>query len=330
MNKLVFQMTRMTARRVLPLLAAATVAGCDGGSGPDPDALRFAQVGEIRATLLVPLAVDQGELLQTLVWASSGAWTITERISYLNVLGDENVQRSPGDPAAFASAYAGLITQLNQTEGLTLFTDELDPDLDLPCAVTQTTVIFTMRDDLRDDEITWVRCSRGALSNISPAGAGPDLAASRVVQAVTLSRQFTVSDDFLSVYTGSVPFQTLDRGEDSQAQLGQSFTFQTSQGWPEFWRAHVGRDEAPPPVDFDRDMVVIGAVGRRFEAGDSVEVRRILQIAGGTLAEVVERVPGDFCSPAARTHTPFHIVLAPKTDPPVRFSEAQVELVPCG
>lgn len=330
MNKLVFQMTRTSARRILPLIVAAAVAGCDGGSGTDPGSLRFGQVGEIRATLLVPLAVDQGELLQTVVWASSGAWTITERISYLNVLGDENVQRSPGDPAAFAAAYAGLITQLNETEGLTLFTGELDQNLAPTCRVAETTVIFTLRDDARDDQITWVRCSTGALSNITPAGAGPDLAASRVVQAVTLTRQFTVSNDFLSVYTGSVPFQTLDRGEDSLSDLGQSFTFTTPVGWPEFWKAHVGRDEAPPQVDFDRDMVVIGAVGLRFEAGDSVEVRRILQIAGGTLAEVVERVPGDFCSPAARTHRPFHIVLAPKTDPPVRFSQAKVELVPCG
>ncbi len=330
MNKLVFRMTRTSARRVLPLLVAATVAGCDGGSGPDPNSLRFGQVGEIRATLLVPLAVDQGELLQTVVWASSGAWTITERISYLNVLGDENVQRSPGEPAAYASAYAGLITQLNETEGLTLFTDDLDPDSVPKCGVARTTVIFTLRDDSRDDQITWVRCATGALSNISPAGAGPDLAASRVVQALTLTRQFTVSDDFRSVYIGSVPFQTLDRGEDSLAELGQSFTFTTPAGWPKFWKAHVGRDEVPPQVDFDRDMVVIGAVGRRLEAGDSVEVRRILQIDGGTLAEVVERVPGDFCTPARRVHTPFHIVLAPKTDLPVRFSEPRVELVPCG
>jgi hypothetical protein len=132
------------------------------------------------------------------------------------------------------------------------------------------------------------------------------------------------------VYSGSVPFSTLDRGEDSFAELGTSFAFTSALGWPEFWRSHVGREEAPPVVDFERDMVVIGGVGQRLEAGDSVEVRRILQIDGGTLTEVVERVPGDFCSPAARLHVPFHIVLAPQTDPPLLFPEAQVERVPCG
>ncbi len=175
-----------------------------------------------------------------------------------------------------------------------------------------------------------MRCSSGDFSKLSPAGSGPDAAASRVTQVAALAGQFTLGDDFVSVYSGSVPFSTMDRGEDSFAELGASFTFTSALGWPEFWRSHVGREENPPAVDFERDMVVIGAVGWRLEAGDSVEVRRILQIDGGTLTEVVERVPGDFCSPAARLHVPFHIVLAPQTEPPVLFPEARVERIPCG
>ena len=107
--------------RILPI-AVALLGACDSGSGPDPASLRFGQLGQIRVTLLVPLAVDQGELQQTLIWESSGAWELTERISYLGVLGEENVTKSPGEPSAYASAYAGVITQINQTEGLTLFT----------------------------------------------------------------------------------------------------------------------------------------------------------------------------------------------------------------
>ena len=315
--------------RILPI-AVALLGACDSGSGPDPASLRFGQLGQIRVTLLVPLAVDQGELQQTLIWESSGAWELTERISYLGVLGEENVTKSPGEPSAYASAYAGVITQINQTEGLTLFTGEVDPDLIPTCGITRTTVILTVQDDSRGEVATWVRCSSGDFSNLTPAGSGPDPAASRVVQVSVLASQFTLGDTFVSLYAGSVPFATLDRGEDSFAQLGASFTFTSQLGWPEFWRTHVGREENPPEVDFERDMVVIGAVGLRFEAGDSVEVRRILQIDGGTLTEVVERVPGDFCSPAAHLHLPFHIVLAPRTAPPMLFPEPRVERVPCG
>ncbi len=317
--------------RSILLVAAATIgSACDGGSGTDPATLRFGQVGQIRVTLLLPLSVDQGELQQTLIWESSGAWELTERISYLGVLGDEDIRPNPGDPSAYASAYAGMIIQINETEGLTLFTDELDPDLIPICGITRTTVILTIQDNSRGQSETWVRCSSGDFSNLSPAGARPDAAASRVIQVASLAGQFTLGEDFVSLYSGSVPFGTLDRGEDSFAELGASFTFTSPLGWTEFWRSHVGRDETPPHVDFERDMVVIGAVGLRVEAGDSVEVRRILQIDGGTLAEVVERVPGDFCSPAARLHVPFHIVMAPKTEPPVLFPEAQVERIPCG
>jgi hypothetical protein len=95
-------------------------------------------------TLLLPLAVDQGQLQQTLIWESSGAWELTERISYLSVLGDQDVMPNPGDPSAYASAYAGMIIQINETEGLTLFTDELDPDLIPTCGITRTTVILTV------------------------------------------------------------------------------------------------------------------------------------------------------------------------------------------
>ena len=302
---------------------------CDGGSGPDPASLRFGQIGEIRATLVVPLAVDQGELQQTLIWKSSGEWELTESISYLGVLGDQDVSHSPGDPSAYAAAYAGVITQINETAGLTLFTGELDSTLIPTCGITRTTVALTVKDAARGEE-SWVRCSLGDFGNLTTAQSGPDAAASRVIQVAVLAGQFTVGNDYVSRYNGSVPFATLDRGEDSFAALGTSFTFTSPVGWTEFWKSHVDRDEAPPAVDFERDMVVIGAVGLRFEAGDSVEVRRILQIDGGTLTEVVERVPGDFCSPARRIHLPFHIVLAPRTDPPVLFSETRVERVPCG
>ncbi len=102
--------------------------------------------------------------------------------------------------------------------------------------------------------------------------------------------------------------------------------------WLDFWADHrAGQPSVTAPfVDFDRDQVVIAAVGPRLEAGDSVEVRRILQLEGGTVTEVVERIPGDFCSPLARTHRPFHIVVAPITAQPMAFPVTAVERVPCG
>jgi hypothetical protein len=83
-------------------------------------------------------------------------------------------------------------------------------------------------------------------------------------------------------------------------------------------------------VDFTKDMVVVGIVGTRKEAGDSVEVRRILQVDKGTVIEVFERLPGEFCSPAGRIHVPYHVVVAPRTPIPHRFADIKKEPVPCG
>ena len=99
--------------------------------------------------------------------------------------------------------------------------------------------------------------------------------------------------------------------------------------WSAFWLEHSGNAE-PPEGDFDSEMVIVGAVGQRHEAGDSVEVRQILQVDDGTLTHLFERVPGNFCSPVARTHYPFHIVVSPRTPSPIRFADIGLEEVSCG
>ena len=48
-----------------------------------------------------------------------------------------------------------------------------------------------------------------------------------------------------------------------------------------FWASHAP-GTAPPAVDWDEEMVLVGALGEVNEAGDSVEVRRIIQDVLGT------------------------------------------------
>jgi hypothetical protein len=66
-------------------------------------------------------------------------------------------------------------------------------------------------------------------------------------------------------------------------------------------------------------MILLAAVGRREEAGHRVRARRVSAPGTATQVEIVEEVPGDFCSPAARTRYPFHIVVAPRGPLPVIF-----------
>lgn len=312
------------------LLAGVLLAGgCGNGHPVDPGDLRFAQRGHVEVRLEVPLRLGEGRLAQELRWRSDGTWTLQETISYRGSVGDATVWRSNADASPYVLAYDGLVRKLNEEPAEQLFTPDLPTALVPECGPTQTRVTLTLRDDARDESATWIRCVEGSMNTLTPQGAGPDPAASRVALAAILVRQSTVGERWISAYLGSVPFGTLDRGGDSRSALAAPVTFIDAAGFNEFWGRHApGR--APPTVDFTRDMVVAAVVGVRREAGDSVEVRRILQVAEGSLAEVYERVPGDYCSPAARTHVPFHVVVAPRTPVPHRFADVKVERVSCG
>ena len=313
----------------LALLAVLGTSACDGGTGLGTT--RFGQVGEVRVHMTSSLgAGGVGRLEQVVTWSSSGPWTVTERISYLGQFGDENVLQRRVDADTFAAAYASFIAQINESEGLKLFVEELDPSLEPGCGVGRTEILFVVVDETRGEQTSWARCVNGTLGTLQPSGAGPDAAAGRIAQAAVLVRESTAGSDFRSPFLLSVPFATLERGEDFGAPLPGPLVFQTAEGWSEFWTQHKGPNAPSPIIDFERDQVIVGAAGPRFEAGDSVEVRRILQLDGGSLTEIAQRGPGDFCSPAAKTHTPFHIILAPKSAVPMRFEILAVERVPCG
>jgi hypothetical protein len=306
----------------LALLATA----CDGDGGIGPADVVFGQVGTIEIRLEVPLKLGAGHLNQELRWASNGTWTRQESIFYRGVLGDASTLTNTGDPSQSALAYDGLIKQLNEKESVKLF--ELGTDTFPECGVVQSRITFTIRDDVRDRTVSWVRCVTGSMDNLTPEGARPGAGAARLAQAALLARDATLGKTPGS-YLGSVPFGTLDRGDDSASGLTAPAVYMDAAGFHAFWTAHA-RGAAPPAVDFGTDMVVVGILGVRHEAGDSVEVRRILQVAVGTVLEVVERVPGNFCSPAARTGVPYHVVVAPRTPIPHQVAVRDPEYVSCG
>lgn len=310
----------------------ALMAGC-GSDTTTPDAFRFGQVGEVEVVVSTPIGSGDGLIQQRLRWASSGEWSLQEQISYGDLVGDDRFERNVTDLEQSARQYGDAITHLTENSGESLFVDSLRTDLDPDCGRGTSRITFTIRDQVRDEERTWIRCAEGSLGNLDPATAGPDGAyASRIVQAVQTVRLGTVEakgDKFKSQYVGSLPFGTLDRGESSGSSLTAPTVFTSFDPWQNFWAQHAGLRPIPP-VNFDSSMVVVAMVGPREEAGDSVEVRRILQVGDSTQVEYVERVPGDYCSPAGRIHSPYHVVVAPRAPGPFHFVLLPREDVPCG
>ena len=320
-------------RIVVALMIAVFSAACGDDNGTGPNTFRFGQIGEIQVTLETPIGFPVGGTLsQTLRWESSGAWSVFEEITYRGLVGDETLVRSVGDPFAYVASYAQLITTVNSVDGLKLFIPDplFQPGITVDeCGPTRTRMTFSIVDVPRDSTATWIQCARGSLSEIRTLDAGPRPEAARLVMATQAARDATFGRERLSAYHLSEPFGTLARGEDTETAPSAPFVISDEAAWSEFWLDHAGSSTAPE-VDFETEMVIVAAVGERGEAGDSVEVRRILQVDDGTLAHLSERVPGDFCSPVARSHYPFHIVVAPQTPEPIRFAEVGVERVSCG
>jgi hypothetical protein len=318
-------------RLVVVAAVGVAVSGCGSDTATDPGSLRFGQRGSMVFTLSAPLALGEGRLEQTLRWASDGRWSLSERVLYRGLVGDEQTVGSDTPEATRAGGYAQWVTQVNDNPGLSLFIDRLDPSLEPECVFPQARVTLTVRDDVEGRAVSWTRCASGFLGTLTPRGAGPDPSAARVVSAGLLARDFIFGDRFRSAFVGTLPFGTLDEGEDSGAPLTTPLVIQDPANWRVYWEDHRTDGTPLPEVDFETESVIVAAVGERLEAGDSVEVRRVLPVQSGTIVELVERVPGDFCSPAERRHTPFHIVVTPRLPEPVGFAQpVPVERVPCG
>jgi hypothetical protein len=292
----------------------------------------------VEVVVVAPLFYQggKGELRQVLTWGSGGSWTLRERILYRGLEGDETVVQEEANPVG-AAAYGSLIAQLNDKTGVELLS--ITPDPAEECQANQTEVTVTLWDELRHEEKRWNRCAEGNLATLKTSEAGPDLEAGRVIQAAILVKDNTQGQGFLSNYVGSIPFGTLERREDSGARYEAPRAFLSvpvgnpnpPTGWLQFWADHNDvTGSAIPEVDWTEEMAIVAAVGQRTEAGDSVEVRRILETRDEVWVTLFERVPGDFCSPASRAHYPVHVIVAPRPLKPIRFREIEEERVNCG
>lgn len=310
--------------------------------------LRFGQSGQLVVEVVTPKqllpSLGWGELRQTLTWRSTGAWQLFESIAYRGVVGSETTTRNPGLPEAFSGSYAEMVTHIHETPGLALFIEQLDPDRDPTCLpdepearVRQTRVTFRIQDEIRGEEISWTRCAQeGPLGSLNQAGSGPDPNASRVIEVSKFVHDRTLGASATSVYHHSIPFATLDQGTKpgerdlvSRAFFGGPEAGDAPAGWGNFWGRH-GDGASPPSIDWKEDMVVVAADGARQEAGSILEIREIHPTLYGAIIQLVERAPGDFCSPAAVVETPFHLVIAPRTGSAIQFTEVALERVPCG
>lgn len=102
--------------------------------------------------------------------------------------------------------------------------------------------------------------------------------------------------------------------------------------WSALWRT-IARPFYPPPplpvVDFDRDMIVVAALGARPSSGYDIVIEGARQDTSSI--EIVLRTssPAPGCPVSAAMTQPVDLATIPISARPVRFRERSV-IVPCG
>jgi hypothetical protein len=102
--------------------------------------------------------------------------------------------------------------------------------------------------------------------------------------------------------------------------------------WRELWQ-RINRPFIPQPalpaIDFDRDMVIVAALGTKPSGGYDVIIEGAEEDSAGIEVSVKRSTPGAGCALTAALTQPVDLATVPARRVPVRFRERRVE-VPCG
>jgi hypothetical protein len=97
-----------------------------------------------------------------------------------------------------------------------------------------------------------------------------------------------------------------------------------STAWRQLWQ-QINRPFIPPPplppVDFQREMVVVAALGARPSAGFDVVIERAANDSAGIEIDVRRASPGAGCPVAAAITQPVDMAKIPASDRALRFRE---------
>ena len=264
---------RRSAGMALAVLGLAALRG----RGHSPDAIRFGQVGEIDIVLETPIGPGRRQRSSSgYVWASTGEWAIQEAISY----GDadrrrtfrarrEDVDRSAGrygrrDHASQRQSRREPLRRragAGPESGLRIRDARASSSPSTTSSARRTATgsgvrrrLAGLRSILRRPSPEGLGAGRAGGPVRSPGYRGGRRAGSsaRTMPAACRSGRSTGA-------RRPVRRWTLPRSSPN-SRSGRTF-----------WAQHAGLRPIPP-VDFDKEMVVVAMVGQREEAGDSVEV----------------------------------------------------------
>lgn len=102
--------------------------------------------------------------------------------------------------------------------------------------------------------------------------------------------------------------------------------------WREYW-ARIHSPFVPPPrepeIDFEREMIILAALGRRPSLGYDILIRSATRDSAGIEVQLRRSNPGQGCPVSAAATEPVDLARIPASDLQVRFTEL-ITATPCG
>ena len=121
--------------------------------------------------------------------------------------------------------------------------------------------------------------------------------------------------------TPGVGLVTVGQGSSSGIQEPRAVIVRSADEWQTLWKSHAGV-QAPPAVDFSKDMVAAVFLGTRPTGGYSVAIAGARREKDVLIVEYVERVPAADALVTQVLTSPFHIVTFARFAGPVQIRRA--------
>ncbi|HEX5869362.1 MAG TPA: protease complex subunit PrcB family protein [Longimicrobium sp.] len=113
-------------------------------------------------------------------------------------------------------------------------------------------------------------------------------------------------------------FPAYNSGFEERTQLVVRTQAEWEQAWRRMWKNH-SPVPAAPAVDFEREVLVLAAMGTRSSGGYRVQVQHAAAHPDHVVVRVIETSPGGGCVTTAALSEPVDVARLPRTDLPIRF-----------
>ena len=127
----------------------------------------------------------------------------------------------------------------------------------------------------------------------------------------------------LSVYSAEpTAMRTIEKGGFSGLQSATNIVVTNATQWTDIWKTHSAqkRPAAPAPeVNFEKETVLIVALGRKPTGGHAVEIKSVQPSGNKVLVTATTRAPRPGGVSIQALTAPFHIVAVPKLTGEVQF-----------